>query len=76
MQNADLIIVFGSRLNSLTTGPDFKKFGREAKIVIVDIEQKEHSKKGVKIDKLIETNLKSFLYELNKYKIKNLKTEK
>ncbi len=75
VQNADLIIVFGSRLNSLTTGPDFKKFGREAKIIIVDIEQKEHSKKGVKIDKLIETNLKSFLYELNKYKIKNIKTE-
>lgn len=73
VQNSDLIIVFGSRLNSLTTGPDFNKFGRNAKIIVIDIEKNEHEKKGVKIDKLIETNIKSILSELNKYKIKKIR---
>ena len=39
VQNSDLILVLlGSRLTALTTGPEFCKFGREAKKIVVDID--------------------------------------
>ena len=50
VQNADLVLVIGNRLSSMTTGTEFEKFAREAKIIVVDIDSKEHSKKGVKIE--------------------------
>lgn len=61
IQNSDLIIVLGSRINSMTTGGDFNKFGREAKIVVVDIDPVEHSKKTVNIHKLIISDTAEFL---------------
>lgn len=44
VQSCDLLIVLGSRLNSMITGDDFNDFARNAKMVIVDIDEIEHSK--------------------------------
>ncbi len=70
LQNSDLVLVLGSRLDSLITGPDFKKFARDADVVIVDIDKNEHTKKGVKIKKIIVSDLSFFLRLLNKKKFK------
>ncbi len=59
--NADLVVVLGSRLNSLTTGTDFCKFAREAKIVVVDIDAHEHAKPTVAIDEFIHADLENLL---------------
>lgn len=66
LQNADLIIVLGSRLSTLVTGSDYCNFGRSAKKYVVDIDPREHSKNTVKIDKLITSDVKLFLNNLNK----------
>lgn len=69
VQNSDLLIVLGNRLNSMTTGVEFHKFARDAKVIVVDIDEIEHSKESVKIDELIISDLKSFLPALqNKIK--------
>lgn len=58
--NSDFVLVLGSRLNSLNTGPDYCDFAREAKVVVVDIDAVEHSKNSIKIDQFIHTDLKDF----------------
>ncbi|MCA3238984.1 MAG: thiamine pyrophosphate-binding protein [Curvibacter sp.] len=65
VQNADLVIVLGSRLSSITTGTDFCKFARAAKIVVVDLDRVEHSKESVRIDEFIQADLKLLLAALN-----------
>lgn len=64
VQNADLLLVLGSRLSSMTTGTDFCKFARAAKVVVVDIDAVEHSKESIRIDHFIQADLKPFLHEL------------
>jgi acetolactate synthase-1/2/3 large subunit len=50
VQNADLIIAAGCRLASALVGHDARNFGRNAFKLVVDIDQKELDKPGVKID--------------------------
>lgn len=69
VQNSDLLIVLGSRLNSLTIGLDTKKFAREAKKIIIDIDKEEHSKNQLKNCKLILSDLNFFLEKMNKTKV-------
>ena len=69
--NADLVLVLGSRLTPLTTGPDFCKFARSAHIVVVDIDPIEHSKKSIQINQFIHSDIKVFLEKLSKYEIVN-----
>ena len=66
MQNSDLIIAIGNRLSVGVTGFEYKLFAREAKLVVVDIDQKEHQKNTVNIDLFINADAKKFLQELNK----------
>jgi acetolactate synthase-1/2/3 large subunit len=66
VQNADLLLVLGSRLNSLTTGIDFCSFARAAEIIVVDIDPVEHSKESVAVDYLVIGDLKHFLEEMLK----------
>lgn len=66
VQNSDLLISIGSRLCRDTIGGDSKTFAREAKIIVVDIDEMEHQKDGVNIDKLIVSDAKRLLIELNK----------
>lgn len=61
VQNADLVLVLGSRLSSLTTGTEYCKFARAAKLVVVDIDPVEHQKESVRIDHLVVGHLKPVL---------------
>lgn len=64
LQNSDYVLVLGSRLTALTTGNDYCKFARAARIAVVDIDAVEHSKDGVRIDHLVCADLKLFLKAL------------
>ncbi len=70
VQNSDLLIILGSRVNSLTTGPDRNKFARNAKIIAVDIDKNEFKKNNIKINKLILSDLEFFLKEMIKFNSK------
>jgi len=61
IQNSDLVLSVGCRLSIETTGPEREKFARAAKLVVVDIDEVEHSKKGAKIDRFIRGDAKDFL---------------
>ena len=61
VQNSDLVIVLGNRLNSLTTGNDFCKFARAATTIVVDIDTIEHSKDTIRIDHLIKADIAQVL---------------
>tara|TARA_B100000427_G_scaffold327155_1_gene337286 strand:+ start:9986 stop:11767 length:1782 start_codon:yes stop_codon:yes gene_type:complete len=69
IQNSDLILVLGNRLNSMVVGEKCQ-FGREAKIVVIDIDEVEHSKCSADIDELIISDLKYFLNLINDEKLK------
>lgn len=60
LQNADFLLVVGSKLCSQETGMK-DKFARNAKITVVDIDVEEHKKAGVKIDKFVHADAKEFL---------------
>ena len=62
VQNADCIIVLGNRLSSITTGIDFWKFARNAKLIVIDIDENEHKKYDLSIDRIILQDLR-FLFE-------------
>ena len=64
MQNADLLLVIGSKLSVSSIGFEPELFAREAKVVIVDIDEIEHKKPLVKFDKLIIADAKDFLLQL------------
>jgi len=80
VQNSDLIITIGTRLDTHETGPDLSTFGREAKIVMLDIDESELGKfdsKGLTIDLPICADVRHFfqiinpmLYNLKKKNIK------
>lgn len=59
--NADLIIALGSSLSIPATGFLYKKFGREAKIIAVDIDKNEHLKETVLVEEIIEDDVLNFL---------------
>jgi acetolactate synthase I/II/III large subunit len=63
-QNSDLVLVLGSSLSTFTTGSEYHKFARDAKIIVVDIDNIEHTKNTVKIDKFLHLDLKSFFEEI------------
>ncbi len=58
--NSDLIISLGSSLSIPATGYQYHLFGREAKIIAVDIDKNEHLKNTVKINEIIEEDLANF----------------
>ncbi|MDD4737494.1 MAG: thiamine pyrophosphate-binding protein [Kiritimatiellae bacterium] len=64
VQNADLILVLGSRLSVSSTGHEYSTFGREAKIIVVDVDPVEHAKNTVRIDRLIVCDLGQFFARL------------
>ena len=69
VQNCDLLIVLGSRLNSLTIGLDVKKFARNSKKIIIDIDKDEYEKNRFENSKLILSDLDFFLKKMNQKKI-------
>ena len=65
VQNADLVITFGTRLSVAMTGFEYDLFAREAKIVVVDIDPYEHQKKTVRIDHFINADVKDLLIRID-----------
>lgn len=65
VQNADLVLCIGTRLSINTTGYEYEKFAREAKIIVIDIDEVEHSKDTVHIDYFIKSDAKLFLKKMN-----------
>lgn len=67
VQNSDLLISIGSRLDTRQTGGKPQTFAREAKKVIVDIAESEINKgRGLNADIAIIADAKEFLISANK----------
>ena len=75
LQEADLVLVLGSRLSSVTTGDDIYDFARYAKIVVVDVDLEEHVKMQNRIDLIIHSDLDFFIDLLNDLKITKMNRE-
>jgi acetolactate synthase-1/2/3 large subunit len=73
IQNSDLLISFGCRLNTQITGSNIKSFAPKAKKIIIDIDKNEFKKNnGLKIDLKINLDLESFFKKINP-RLKNKK---
>lgn len=64
VQNSDLIIAIGARLNIRAVSYNWEFFGREAKKILVDIDQNELNKKTIAADIKIKSNAKVFISDL------------
>ena len=60
VQNADVLLVIGSRLSIAQTGYNVKQFARGAKIIMVDVDEAEMKKAHVRI----EADAKQFMQAL------------
>jgi len=73
IQNSDLFLCLGSRLDTRITGGVPKTFARNAKKIVVDIDKNEIGKqRGLKIDVPVEMDVKYFFKKYLKYKKKNI----
>lgn len=69
VDNCDVLLVVGERLQLTQTSFDYDKFALQAKKIMVDIDKNELFKKTVKIDIPINCDAKLFLEELYKQDI-------
>ena len=67
VQNSDLLISIGSRLDTRQTGNHPESFARAAKKIAVDIDQAELAKNWVKIDLAVNADAKDFLSQIAKH---------
>lgn len=65
VQNSDLLLSLGSRLDTRQTGGQPKTFAREAVKVVIDIDKTELDKQWVIPDIAIHADVKDFLTNLN-----------
>jgi acetolactate synthase-1/2/3 large subunit len=71
IQNADLIITIGTRLDTHEVGSNIKTFAREARKIVVDIdesEQEKYKKMGLEIDILYTRDAKDLMTSIIKHK--------
>jgi acetolactate synthase-1/2/3 large subunit len=61
IQNADLILVLGSRLSTSSIGHDASQFGKNAKIIAVEIDPLELNKPGANLAIKICDDVKKFI---------------
>lgn len=61
IQNSDLLLSIGSRLDSRQTGENAKTFAKAAKKIVVDIDMGELTKKTIHIDIPIQSDIKKIL---------------
>lgn len=64
VQNSDLIITIGARLNIRVVSYNWEFFAREAKKIVLDIDPNELKKHTLEIDIPIEADAKVFCFEL------------
>ncbi|MEW6419849.1 MAG: thiamine pyrophosphate-binding protein [Nitrospirota bacterium] len=68
VQNADLVLSIGARLDTKATGSPMTTFAREAKKIIVDVDPSELSKFdrfGMDVELLINADAKDYFYVIN-----------
>jgi acetolactate synthase len=63
LQNSDLILALGTSLGFKTTGYSQELFAPKAKIIMIDIDEYEKQKPGVRYDLFIKADLHTFLVE-------------
>lgn len=61
VQNADLLLVLGSRLNIRQISYNFSSFARHAEIIMVDIDAAELAKPTLKVDLPVHADLAAFI---------------
>ena len=66
VQTSDVYLAVGTRLSLAQTGYNAKDYARNAKVVMVDIDQAELDKDTVKLHLKIQADAKIFLEELNR----------
>ena len=66
VQNCDLLLVLGSRLNIRQIGYNFNEFSPNSFKAMVDIDNSEMNKRTLNIDLKINTDLKDFFQQLNR----------
>lgn len=66
VQTSDLYIAIGTRLSLAQTGYNAKDYARNAKVIMVDIDQAELDKDTVKLHLKVQTDAKLFLEEMNR----------
>lgn len=64
VQNADLLLILGSRMSIPQVGYNFKTFARAAKRIVVDIDRRELDKPSIKADLPILADAGAFISEL------------
>jgi acetolactate synthase-1/2/3 large subunit len=69
LQNCDLLIIIGARLDLGMVGYSYKNIAREARKVVVDIDISEINKMDFDIDLKLECNAKDFINSILKSKI-------
>jgi acetolactate synthase-1/2/3 large subunit len=74
VQNSDLVLSLGSRLDTKATGSPINTFARDAKKIVIDIDKSElnkFKKFGLKVDLKINQDLKKFCKDFLKIKYQN-----
>jgi acetolactate synthase-1/2/3 large subunit len=67
VQNSDLVLILGSRLNIRQVSYNWPSFARHAKKIWVDIDPAEFNKPYVKADLAVHADLTSFVPDLTKF---------
>lgn len=68
VQNSDLILAIGTRLDTHETGDKLSTFAREAKKIVVDVDRGEldkYKRRGMEADIIIEADAKDFFNAIN-----------
>lgn len=66
VQNADLILVLGSRMSIPQTGYNAALYARHAKLVVVDIDENELFKQSLRVDLPVPADAGAFIAALDK----------
>jgi len=64
VQNADLLLIIGSRMSIPQVGYNYKTFAREAKKIMVDIDDVELKKPSLKPDLPVKADARKFITEM------------
>lgn len=64
VQNSDLLLIVGSRMSIPQVGYNYKTFAREAKRIMVDIDEKELNKPSARPDLPIKADAREFMAEM------------
>lgn len=75
LQNADIILVLGNSLGFRQTGFNQDKFAPKAKIIMVDADENEAKKPGLRIEQFIHTTLDKFFLTILAKKV-NIQADK